>query len=210
MFARLPRSVASAGVNATSPGGCAISSTRTRRAVLGSRAIVAVAENGAQPACRACATGRDPARDPCHDRHRLPRSTATCSDYTWTFATGPLAGRAQPRDAAASRRSRRAPDDRAGRHRARGPCGLARDGIVDSRPPSSSARAWPRARPRGARAPALAGGVDGRAQAGNVVSREPGIYLPGVGGVRIEDMVLVTDGGRERLTRLGKELVTVR
>jgi Xaa-Pro aminopeptidase len=45
---------------------------------------------------------------------------------------------------------------------------------------------------------------------GNVVSCEPGIYLPGLGGVRIEDMVLVTDGGRERLTTTPKELVTVR
>ena len=47
-------------------------------------------------------------------------------------------------------------------------------------------------------------------EAGNVVSCEPGIYLPGIGGVRIEDMVLVTDGGSERLTRAGKELTTVR
>ena len=46
-------------------------------------------------------------------------------------------------------------------------------------------------------------------EAGNVVSCEPGIYIPGLGGVRIEDMVLVTDDGRERLTRIGKELVTV-
>jgi Xaa-Pro aminopeptidase len=45
---------------------------------------------------------------------------------------------------------------------------------------------------------------------GNLVSCEPGIYIPGVGGVRIEDMVLVTDDGRERLTSVGKELVTVR
>jgi Xaa-Pro aminopeptidase len=47
-------------------------------------------------------------------------------------------------------------------------------------------------------------------EAGNVLSCEPGIYLPGVGGVRIEDMVLVTDDGRERLTQAGKELTTVR
>jgi len=42
-----------------------------------------------------------------------------------------------------------------------------------------------------------------------VLSCEPGIYLPGRAGVRIEDMVLITDDGRERLTRAGKELVTV-
>jgi Xaa-Pro aminopeptidase len=44
---------------------------------------------------------------------------------------------------------------------------------------------------------------------GNVVSVEPGIYLPGEGGVRIEDLVLVTESGRERLTQFTKELITV-
>jgi Xaa-Pro aminopeptidase len=44
---------------------------------------------------------------------------------------------------------------------------------------------------------------------GNVVSVEPGIYLPGDCGVRIEDLVLVTDDGRERLTRFTKELLHV-
>ena len=45
--------------------------------------------------------------------------------------------------------------------------------------------------------------------AGNVVSVEPGIYLPDDAGVRIEDLVLVTEDGFERLTQFTKELVTV-
>ena len=41
---------------------------------------------------------------------------------------------------------------------------------------------------------------------GMIVTVEPGIYLPGVGGVRIEDDVLVTSGGRRVLTKLDKTL----
>ena len=44
---------------------------------------------------------------------------------------------------------------------------------------------------------------------GNVVSVEPGLYLPAVGGVRIEDLVVVTDDGCEILTHFTKELVTL-
>ena len=45
--------------------------------------------------------------------------------------------------------------------------------------------------------------------AGNVATVEPGIYLEGVGGIRIEDLVIVTDGEPEVLTTSSKDLVTV-
>ena len=46
-------------------------------------------------------------------------------------------------------------------------------------------------------------------EVGNVVTVEPGIYLSGDVGVRIEDMVVVTDEGCERLTAVTKDPVAV-
>jgi Xaa-Pro aminopeptidase len=45
--------------------------------------------------------------------------------------------------------------------------------------------------------------------AGNVVTVEPGVYLPGVLGVRIEDLVVVGEDSQEVLTRLPKALAVV-
>ncbi len=45
--------------------------------------------------------------------------------------------------------------------------------------------------------------------AGNIVSAEPGVYIPGVGGIRIEDTILITENGCERLTSFPHELTIV-
>jgi len=42
---------------------------------------------------------------------------------------------------------------------------------------------------------------------GNVVTIEPGIYISGVGAVRIEDMILIEDSGVRNLTEFTKELL---
>ena len=55
-------------------------------------------------------------------------------------------------------------------------------------------------------APRLAANQDQRLRAGMVITIEPGIYLPGWGGVRIEDDILVTRSGHEVLSDVPKEL----
>jgi Xaa-Pro aminopeptidase len=52
-------------------------------------------------------------------------------------------------------------------------------------------------------------GAEARLEAGNVVTVEPGVYLPGRGGVRIEDLVAVTADGCEVISRTPKDLQIV-
>lgn len=44
-------------------------------------------------------------------------------------------------------------------------------------------------------------------KAGNVITIEPGLYYPEIGGIRLEDMLLVTENGYENFTRLEKKFV---
>ena len=54
--------------------------------------------------------------------------------------------------------------------------------------------------------PAVGAGSTAILQPGTVVTVEPGVYLPGVGGVRIEDTLVVTATGCRPLTRFPKEV----
>jgi len=58
-------------------------------------------------------------------------------------------------------------------------------------------------------APVLRPESEDTLEPGNVVTVEPGIYLPGRGGVRIEDLVIVTEGDTEVLTHFPKQLQSV-
>ncbi len=57
--------------------------------------------------------------------------------------------------------------------------------------------------------PTLSPREDATLEAGMVVTIEPGVYLPGWGGVRIEDLVVLTPGGCEILTTAPKRLTVV-
>lgn len=55
--------------------------------------------------------------------------------------------------------------------------------------------------------PRLARGQHSRLAPGNVITVEPGVYVEGIGGIRIEDDVLITSGGAEVLTSAPREFL---
>ena len=57
--------------------------------------------------------------------------------------------------------------------------------------------------------PRLSPGCHDLLKAGMVITVEPGVYLPGVGGVRIENTCLVRENGSEPLTTARKDLVVL-
>ncbi|MBC7633178.1 Xaa-Pro peptidase family protein [Aeromicrobium sp.] len=57
--------------------------------------------------------------------------------------------------------------------------------------------------------PFVAASHTGKLTSRNVLTMEPGIYVPGHGGVRIEDTVLVTRGAPEVLTTMTKDLLEI-
>ena len=58
-------------------------------------------------------------------------------------------------------------------------------------------------------APGIGSAAVGALRAGSVVTVEPGIYLPGRGGVRIEDTLLVGERGAQSLSSFPKELTVL-
>jgi Xaa-Pro aminopeptidase len=169
--------------------------------------IVAAAENGALPH----AVPRDV---------EIPRGTLVvvdlgarldgyCSDCTRTFATGPLSTAQRDAYDAVLAAQRLALDEVRSGISCKEIDADARE-VVESR----LGIAFDHGLGHGVgldvhEAPRLARTAEGSLETGNVVTVEPGVYVPGEFGIRIEDLVVVTDDGCEILTGFPKELVTV-
>ena len=59
-------------------------------------------------------------------------------------------------------------------------------------------------------APAINSGGEGLLEEGMVVTIEPGIYIPNLGGVRLEDMVLIMSNTGKVLTHIRKDMLHIR
>jgi Xaa-Pro aminopeptidase len=132
------------------------------------------------------------------------------SDYTRTFATGPLPGELEEAYRVCAEAQQSGLDAIRG-----GVTGVDADAfarrVVDA---SDFAGTFGHGLGHGIglevhEAPRLSTASTDTLVPGNVVTVEPGIYLPGRGGIRIEDDVVVTEDGCENLTKVRKDLVTV-
>jgi Xaa-Pro aminopeptidase len=132
------------------------------------------------------------------------------SDCTRTFATGEI----DPRDAEVYELVRRAQQEALEAVRA-GPTGREVDAvaraIIDA---AGHAEHFGHGLGHGVgmevhEAPRLTKQSDERLAAGQVITVEPGVYVPGAAGVRIEDLVAVTPDGYEVLSSLPKEMRVV-
>jgi len=133
-----------------------------------------------------------------------------CSDCTRTFATGPLGTEAAEVYALVLAAQERALDAVRAGAGAREVDAVAREAIVDGGHGEEFGHGLghgvgleiherPRLSPLG----------EGTLAAGNVVTVEPGVYVSGRFGVRIEDLVVVREDGAEVLSGFPKALVTV-
>jgi Xaa-Pro aminopeptidase len=133
-----------------------------------------------------------------------------CSDCTRTFATGDLDGEA--RDVYELVRSAQAAAAAAVKPEASAQSvdAAARDRIVAA----GRGEQFGHGTGHGVglevhEAPRIGQSSEDRLEAGNVVTIEPGVYVPGRFGVRIEDLMLVGEDRCEVLTSTSRELVTV-
>ena len=170
--------------------------------------IVAAGANGALP--HAEPTDAEIARDRLVVVDWGAQLDGYCSDCTRTFATGDIDGAAREvyelvlraqEDALAAVRPGAA--CRAVDAAARGPIGEAGHGDHFGHGLGHGVGMEVHEEPR------LTSVAEGELEAGHVVTVEPGIYLPGEFGGRIEDLVVVTESGREVLSALPKGLTEV-
>ena len=132
-----------------------------------------------------------------------------CSDMTRTVSVG------DPGPDARQRVGRRAREPAGRARRGRAPASSARRSTARAAT-SSTTPGWGDAFAHGTghgvgleihEAPRVAATAGDTLEPGYVVTVEPGVYLPGVGGVRIEDTVVVTPDGADALTAFPKHLV---
>ncbi|MBU6364631.1 MAG: Xaa-Pro peptidase family protein [Gemmatimonadetes bacterium] len=131
-----------------------------------------------------------------------------CSDLTRTVALGPADSRQREMHAVVAEANRRASGGIRAEMSGKDADALARDYIASS----GWGEAFGHSLGHGIglevhEAPRLARGADAPLPAGAVVTIEPGIYIPGWGGIRIEDDVLLTATGARVLTTVPRGLM---